>query len=113
MAGALPRDHVRHIQPCGRVCVPEVLHGALIRQVGGDSALADLTLRAFYPRVLADIPDDQPIGDEPFTFWRKHFAATFASAAPVGAARGARGPAHTTADADKYAGVTLRDADGD
>jgi hypothetical protein len=112
MAGALQRDHLRHVGPCGRVCVPEVLHGALVRQLGGDAGAADTELRAFYRRVLAGIPDAQPIGDEPFTFWRKHFAAAYASAAPA-AAMASRGPSHTPAPLDKYAGIGVRDDDAE
>lgn len=111
MAGGLPREHLRHIGPCGRVCVPEVLHGALIRQLGGDPTVADQTLRAFYPRVLAAIPDDQEIGDEPFTFWRKHFAAAHASAAP--ATRSLRGPRHTAVTVDQFDGITQGLTDGE
>ena len=32
---------------------------------------------------LADLTVDQPIGDEPIPFWRKHFATWQPSAAPV------------------------------
>lgn len=112
MAGALPRDHIRHAF-CGRVCVPEPLHGALIRQLGGDRDAAAETLRAWYARVLDGIPEDQPIGDEPFTFWRKHFAAAYPSAAPSAQAKPAARRGAMVADPDKYAGITLGRDDGD
>lgn len=80
MAGALPRDHVRHAH-CGRVCVPEFLHAEFLPKLGGD---ADARLQAFYVATLAAIPDDQDIGDEPPKFWRAHFARAFGIVAPTG-----------------------------
>jgi hypothetical protein len=112
MAGTLPREHLRHVHPCGRVCVPEVLHGALVRQLGGEPADADTRLRTFYRTVLDGIPDEQPVGDQPFDFWRKHFAAAFPSAAPAARSTSARGPSHTPVSIDKYAGIGVRDDDG-
>lgn len=92
MAGTLPRDHLRHVTPCGRVCVPQFLHGQFVQQIGGDPEQANDRLRGFYRDTLSAIPDDQPIGDEPLAFWRKHFAAWLPSAAPsgMGSSRDAR-----------------------
>jgi hypothetical protein len=67
MAGSLPRDHVRHAF-CGRKCVPDFLHGEFKQSVGG--ADPDATVRLFYAEVMASIPADQPIGEEPLKFWR-------------------------------------------
>lgn len=110
MAGGLQRDHLRHIGPCGRVCVPEFLHAQFLRQLGGEPGLADDRLRTFYKDTLAAIPDDQVIGDEPIDFWRRHFAAAHPSASPAGKRTPAR-PSHTPADVDKYAGIGVRDED--
>lgn len=85
MAGTLPRDHLRHVC-CGRVCVPEFLHGQFAQQLGGDPDAARDRLRAWYLQVLAGIPDSQPIGDEPVKFWRAQFAAWLPSAVPTGKA---------------------------
>ena len=78
MAGSLPRDHLRHAF-CGRVCVPEFLHGEFCRKIGGDEAISDQTAHGFYAQVLASIPNDRPIGDDPIKFWRAQFAAVFGS----------------------------------
>lgn len=80
MAGALPREHLRHAH-CGRVCVPDFLHGEFLPKLGGD---ADARLRAFYVATLAAISDEQDIGDEPPKFWRAHFARAFGLVAPTG-----------------------------
>lgn len=107
MVGSLPRDHVRHAY-CGRKCVPDFLHGEFVQSVGGPDP--DATVRQFYAAVMAAIPDDTPIGDDPLKFWRAHFAAAFPSAAPAVDRPGhARRASHTPADVDKYAGVGLRD----
>ena len=67
---------------CGRVCVPGFLHAQLRTQLGGNEDEADTNLRRWYAEVLAKIPADQPIGDDPIKFWRLHFAAAFPSQAP-------------------------------
>lgn len=85
MAGSLPRDHVRHAF-CGRKCVPDFLHGELRQSIGG--ADPDAAIRQFYADVMASIPDDQPIGEEPLKFWRTQFAARFGSAVPAGKTAG-------------------------
>jgi hypothetical protein len=81
MAGALPREHLRH-SFCGRVCVPEFLHGEFRQKLGGEPDSADHRLRAFYELALSEIPNETPIGDDPIKFWRAHFAAAFGSVAP-------------------------------
>jgi 5-methylcytosine-specific restriction endonuclease McrA len=117
--GQLPRDHLRCFAPCGRVCVPLQLHHQFVRQVGGTEQAAERTLRAFYDRVLDAIPDDQPIGDSPFEFWRAHFAAAFPSAAPKSPARAANGPnaaagrvQATPEKLRRYDALIRRDEDG-
>lgn len=90
MAGALPRDHVRHAH-CGRKCVPEFLHAEFVAGVGG--ADPDATVRQFYRDVLDSIPDDQPIGDDPVRFWRLQFAARFGTATGTSRTAGNRAAA--------------------
>lgn len=68
--------HVNHAS-CGRVCVPAVLHQELRRKLGGHEDEADAELRAWYRQVLEEIPDDQPIPEDDFAFWRRHFAARY------------------------------------
>jgi hypothetical protein len=81
MAGALPREHLRH-SFCGRVCVPDFLHGEFRQKLGGDPDNAVHRLKAFYELTLSEIPDETPIGDDPIKFWRAHFAAAFGSVTP-------------------------------
>ena len=62
---------------CGRVCVPEKLHSEFTRQ-----APPDFDVRAWY----GDIDDEwtankKPIGDDPFTFWRKRWREKFGGTA--------------------------------
>lgn len=66
MGGMLPRDHVRHSW-CGRVCVPDFLHGRFVSAIGGTDA--DTALRAFYRDTLEAIPDSQPVESDPTKFW--------------------------------------------
>jgi hypothetical protein len=82
-AGTLPRDHLRCLGPCGRVCLPIQLARQFARQLGGDPTTALDRVRAFRDQVLAEIPDDQPIGDDPWVFWRRWFAARVESAGPI------------------------------
>jgi len=118
--GQLPRDHLRCVAPCGRVCVPLKVHRQFIRQLGGDPDTRDSELRAWYVRTLAAIPGDQPIGDDPYRFWWAHFEAEFPSAAPTSSRRAAdhSGPnaaaARVRATPEKleqYASLTRRDGD--
>jgi hypothetical protein len=96
MAGTLPRDHRRHAW-CGRKCVPDFLHGEFLRSIGGDEAKARKTLEAFYERAIADIPDDQPIADEPLRFWRAKFAAAFGQSQSTGSRHRSRTTGRTGA----------------
>jgi uncharacterized protein YdaU (DUF1376 family) len=77
MAGTLPRDHLNCRQPCIRVCVSQKQHGILRQRFGGRPEDADGSLDAFYADVRARLPDDQPIGDRPWEFWDKQFAARY------------------------------------
>lgn len=83
-AGTTPRDHLRHAW-CGetfRVCVPETLHGQLVRQAGGTDG--DARLKAFYSRVEKALDPNQPITEDIFKFWKRMFSEQFAPpAAPV------------------------------
>lgn len=72
MGGMLPRDHLRHAW-CGRVCVPEFLHGRFVAAIGG--ADADARLRAFYVETFADVPDSQPVESDPTKFWPARVSA--------------------------------------
>ena len=72
MAGALPRDHLRHAW-CGRVCVPDFLHGQFMQQLGMTSD----AIKAFYEQTLSAMVG--PIGDDPVTFWKKRVAAAWPS----------------------------------
>lgn len=80
MAGALPRDHLRHAY-CGRVCVPDFIHGEFLQKIGGIEP--DASVRRFYDDVLDSIPADQPIGDDPVKFWRAQFSARFGTVATI------------------------------
>lgn len=81
-AGTNPRDHLRHAW-CGatwRVCVPETLHGDLMRKLGGEDVAARIT--AFYAEVEANLDPAEPVPSDVFKFWKAHFDARFATAAP-------------------------------
>lgn len=82
-----PGAHRAHAS-CGRVCVPAFLHEQFRSQLGGDVDAADGRLRAWYRTVLDAIAPDQPVGDEPPVFWRRHFAAAFPSGAPKPMSKG-------------------------
>jgi hypothetical protein len=114
--GSTPRDHMRCLAPCGRVCFPLALAEQLARQLGGDPDQAIAMIRTFRDDVLKAIPENQPIGDRPFDFWRAHFAARFASAAPaVKSATSRPGPnpaaGRVLAPAGKYDRINRRDQD--
>lgn len=56
----------------GRPPVPGSLHAEFIDKLGGDPEHARLVLHAWYPQAAAPY-EDQPIGDDDFTFWRARF----------------------------------------
>jgi hypothetical protein len=56
----------------GRPPVPGSLHAEFRDKLGGDPNEADTKLRAWYP-IAAAAYDNQPIGDDDFTFWRARF----------------------------------------
>lgn len=55
---------------CG---VPADLHAELVRKLGGAEDAADAALRAWYRTVADQWPEDRPIGDDDFGFWRARF----------------------------------------
>lgn len=73
MAGALPRDHLRH-EVCGRVCLQQSQFQQLVGKFGGaDQAASERAVREWAGTVLdawATEPLlDQPIGGTSFQFW--------------------------------------------
>jgi hypothetical protein len=66
MAGALPRDHIRHSWCSERICVPDFLHGRFSRALGGETA--DGMLKAFYAETVEHLPGG-PIESDPVKFW--------------------------------------------
>lgn len=87
MAGALPRDHVRHAacSPNYAWCVPEAVHAkfrASLLARFGDSLSAAEALHGWYAEVWASLPADTVIGDA-FRFWQPRFDARWAAAPPV------------------------------
>jgi len=105
MVGSLQREHLTHAW-CGtyRRCVPGFLHGEFVRALGGDPAVANERLRAFYEQTMQAIPEEDAVTEEPVKFWRVRVAAAFPTAAsarlpaPLGGRTGAPEPG-------KYAGV--------
>ena len=90
-AGTTPRDHLKHTF-CGqtfRVCVPEFLHGELVRRLGGDDAEA--RMRAFYVEVEAALDATKPV-PEAVRFWRDAFALRFTPPTPMPARGTVREP---------------------
>jgi uncharacterized protein YdaU (DUF1376 family) len=76
MAGALPRDHVRHAWCSERICVPDFIHMQLVGAKGGDPAVAATWLRDdWYPAVLKRHAG--PIGLRPEKFWPAAFETEF------------------------------------
>ena len=65
MGGALPREHLRHVW-CGRVCVPDFLHGQFLRATNQ----SETTLKTFYAATFEAIPDDEPVEADALKFWR-------------------------------------------
>lgn len=75
-AGTTPRDHLKHVW-CGqtfRVCVPEFLHGELVRRLGGEDA--DARIRAWYAECEAALDPEKPV-PEAVKFWRAAFELQF------------------------------------
>lgn len=86
-AGTTQKEHLKHAF-CGqtyRVCVPEWLHGELVRRLGGESG--DARIRAWYAETEATLDPSQPV-PEALKFWRVQFERTFA--APVVGQAGSR-----------------------
>lgn len=83
-SGQLPYDHVNHAvcSPNLSWCVPNAVHARLVTALSpkyaGDRAKADDTLKAWYPTVYVDLPQDTVIADD-FKFWRAKAAAVFSS----------------------------------
>lgn len=65
MGGTLPRDHLRHSW-CGRVCVPDFLHGQFVQATGQ----TDEALKSFYSQTFAAIPEDEAVEPDSVKFWR-------------------------------------------
>lgn len=84
LAGMLPRDHLNCRQPCVRVCLSERQHAILRSRFGGSPEKADQALDAFYAEVRAGLDPDVPIGERPWEFWDRQFAARYGST-PVNA----------------------------
>ena len=86
-AGTNPRDHLNHAW-CGitfRICVPERLHGDLVRKLGGEDA--PVRIVAFYESVEAALADG-PVPADIFKFWRERYDQQFGlSAVPKSSSR--------------------------
>lgn len=81
--GTFPRAHLRCLAPCGVKCYPLQLaeeHARALNMSDKDAAMD--RIRAFRDEVLGSIPEGQPVSDNPFVFWRKHFEASFPSYLP-------------------------------
>jgi len=83
MAGTLPRDHLRCVQPCGRVCFHESQLTEFARAHGGDLEDAKTFVRAWHERVNTAWGSDgprahEPTGAEKFAFWRDRWHEDFA-----------------------------------
>jgi hypothetical protein len=72
MAGALPRDHMRH-EACGRVCLQQTQFQQFAGKYGGDTTVAEKAVRAWANKVLDDWAAEPllstPIGGTSFQFW--------------------------------------------
>jgi hypothetical protein len=112
MAGALPRDHLRHAWCSERICVPDFIHTQLVRAKGGDPEVAAAWLRAdWYPAVIAR--QTGPIGLRPEKFWPVAFEAEFApsrAARATPAGPGVTGPLSAEKRA-QYDQVSIRAED--
>ena len=86
LVGATPPPRCAHPHAhawCGRKCVPKILHFEFLDAIGGPLNEPRVEkagrLVAFYAATIAAIPPTDPIGEEPFKFWRARFAAAFTS----------------------------------
>lgn len=67
---------------CNRgLCVPAKVAIEWRQQYGDDTVKAERDITAFVARTVAGLPPG-PVGDDPFAFWRKAWAAAHASRAP-------------------------------
>lgn len=73
MAGMLPRDHLRHSW-CGRVCVPDFLHGQFLNATGQPEDV----LKDFYAETLRGINPLTPVEPDALKFWRPMVTAKWA-----------------------------------
>jgi uncharacterized protein YdaU (DUF1376 family) len=85
-SGTFPRDHLRCVQPCGRVCFPDALFAELVRARGG--ANADAEVRAWHARVNAAWATGgphwaEPVGDDKFAFWRARWREDYGTTAKI------------------------------
>jgi uncharacterized protein YdaU (DUF1376 family) len=81
-----PDRHRGHVAPmaCERgVCVAPSQHEEFVLKVGGDRRLAEQRVKTFYTDVLANLPTDETIAEDRFTFWRRQFAEHFKKPAPL------------------------------
>ncbi len=84
MAGSLQRDHLRHAW-CGRVCVPDFLHGRFVGAIGTTDPEA--SLRAFYRSTLAAISESAPVESDPVKFWPPRVSAQWPGESSVEGSR--------------------------
>jgi len=75
-AGTYPRDHLRCVHPCGRVCLPDQLFSDFVKLRGGNVREAEEYVRSWKGAVDAawavgsGLCGDVAIGDDRFGFWR-------------------------------------------
>jgi len=86
-SGTYPRDHLRCVSPCGRVCFPDSLLPDFVKLRGGDVAAAESFVLAWKARVLSvwsvtsGARGSDPIGDDRFAFWRARWREEFGTTA--------------------------------
>jgi len=73
--GSYPRDHLRCIPPCGRVCLPDSLFTEFVQLSGRGPELGPTYVHAWHVRILTAWGEHGssghlPIGDDKYTFWR-------------------------------------------
>jgi hypothetical protein len=72
--GTYPRDHLRCVQPCGRVCLPDTLFADFVKLRGGPPGDAERYVHGWHQRVseawTVGAEADLAIGDDKFDFWR-------------------------------------------